>query len=114
MNRVESVIQAAVIHKVKTDWPHLMITATANERSYKETRQIGSKGITDLILFHPNGHVLWCELKKLKGTLLPSQIEWNTDFDLRFAPTPNYTRAVAYGYNQAIEIIARWLANIET
>ena len=91
-----------------------MITATANEKNYKETRQIGSLGITDLLLFHPKGDVLFLELKKIKGTLLQSQKDWNANFDARFAPTKNYTRAVAYGYNEALKIISDWIANIET
>ena len=109
MKRIESVIQAAVIRWVKDNHPIVIITTTANERSYKETRQIGSIGIPDLILFDRKGRALFLELKKLKGKLSPVQIEWNTMFDGNFT-AKNYTRDVAYGYNSAIEIINRWAA----
>ena len=108
MKRIESAIQAAVIRWVKETYPEVIITATANERSYKETSQIGSLGITDLILFHPVQGVLFLELKTTKGKLQPSQIEWNITFDsINF----NYPckRDVAYGYNEAINIISAWM-----
>lgn len=59
MNRVENSIQGAVILWVKDTYPEVIITATANEKNYKETKQIGSKGIPDLLLFHPDGYVFF-------------------------------------------------------
>ena len=106
MNRVESAIQSATITWVKDTYPHLIITATANEKNYKETRQIGSIGIVDLILFDMrDGRALFLELKKKKkGKLLPSQIAWNIRFDA--SHPPNFSRAVAYGFSEAKQIIA--------
>lgn len=103
VNRIEAAIQKAVIKYVKDNMPNCIITTTANERSYKETSQIGSLGIPDLILFE-NNRVLFLELKKRTGKLSTSQIKWNKDFDNKFASNI-FTRAVAYGYNEAIEII---------
>jgi hypothetical protein len=102
----EKAIQSAVINYVHTSYPHLIITATANERSYKEKKQIGSLGITDLILFHPSGAVLFLELKTTKGKLSPSQKEWNAAYDAAGFP---HTRAVAYGFSEAQKIISDWV-----
>lgn len=113
MNRVESVIQSALIHWVKETYPEIIITATANEKNYKETRQIGCLGITDLLLFTRCGRVLWLELKKKTGKLQPSQIDFNAMFDTHFT-APNYTRAVAYGYEEARIIIIEWMLNATT
>lgn len=110
MVAVERAIQAAVIDYVHTNYPAVIITATANERSYKETRQIGSIGITDLILFHPSGAVLFLELKTTKGKLLPSQKEWNAAYDAAGFP---HTRAVAYGFSEAQKIISDWVLTQE-
>ena len=104
MNRIEAAISSALIHWVKETYPEIIITATANEKSYKETRQIGSLGIPDLILFDlRDGRVLFLELKKKKGKLLPSQITWNAKFDT--CHPPNFSRAVAYGFLEAKRII---------
>lgn len=112
MANIERAIQKAVIYWVKETHPMLIITGTDNENNYKDTASIGCLGITDLLLFHPKGHILFCELKTKTGKLKPSQITFNADFDARFT-APNYTRAVAYGYNQALEIIAAWISSIE-
>lgn len=108
MNRVEKSIQAATIIFVKTEHPTIIITATANELSYKETRQIGSLGIPDLLLFSPWGMVLFLELKATDGKLSPSQIDWNIYFDSGWS-APNYSRDVAYGFPHAREIINKWV-----
>lgn len=107
--RIEAAIQAALIKWVLEAYPHLLISATANEKSYKETRQIGSIGITDLLLFKRTRivHILWLELKKKKGKLQPSQVFWNQIFDKNYAAS-NSKRAVAYGFLEAQEIIKKW------
>lgn len=112
MNRIENAIQSALILWVKETYPHLIITATANEKNYKETKQIGSPGITDLLLFDMiYGCVLFLELKKKKGKLLPSQIEWNKKFD---ASLPiNFSRAVAYGFLEGKRIITEWIDTLK-
>jgi hypothetical protein len=112
MNRIESVIQASYILWAKETYSFLIITATANEKNYKETRQIGCLGITDILLFHPKGFVLFLELKKKKGKLLDSQIEFNTDFDKRFSPCPVYSRAVAYGFLEAKRLTIEWMESL--
>ena len=110
---IEAAIQAALIHWVKETYPLVMITATQNENSYKDTKQIGSLGITDLILFDVRDATLHCfflELKKLKGKLLPSQKTWNTTYDERYGSCTNTQRAVAYGFLEAKGLIANWMS----
>ncbi len=107
MRRIESAIQSAVIHWVKTTYPAIMIAATANEKNYKETRQIGCVGIPDLLLFDESGRVLFLELKKKRGKLLPSQIDWNEAFDKNHPA--NFSREVAFGYQEAITAIQDWI-----
>lgn len=108
MKNIEKAIQAAIIRWVIETYPDIIITATANERSYRETEQIGSLGIPDLILIHPRNGVFLLELKRKKGKLLASQIEWNAAFDLITFDYP-CSRAVAYGYTQAQGVIMDWL-----
>lgn len=110
MNKIEAAIQKSLIAWVKIEYPHIIITTTANEKSYKETAQIGSLGITDLLLFMPppKEKVLFLELKKMKGKLLESQINWNKEFDNKFLPSVIYSRAVAYGFIEAKHIITTW------
>ena len=105
MKRIESSIQKHLIAWVKEKYPEIIITATANERSYKETAQIGCLGITDLLLFSPCGAILFLELKTKIGKL---NEKWNANFDEHFT-APNYKRAVAHGFIQAQEIIVDWV-----
>lgn len=113
MIRVESAIQSALIKWIKDNHPHLMVTATQNEKSYQETRQIGSIGITDLLLFKRMDilYVLFLELKKIKGTLKQSQKTWNIEFDTNYS-AKNAMRAVAYGFLEAKDIITQWEKSI--
>ncbi len=110
--KVESAIQSAFIHWVKEAYSQIIITSTANEKNYKETRQIGCLGITDLLLFERQGYVLFLELKKKKGKLLPSQIAWNEKFDANHPP--NFSRAVAYGFEEAKRITIEWINSLST
>jgi len=48
--------------------------------------------------------ILYLELKAKNGRLSDSQRKWNEEFDLYFA-TDNCSRAVAYGFNEAKQII---------
>ncbi len=110
--KVESAIQKAVIRWVKDNYPDVIITATANERSYRETDQIGSLGIPDLILFTLDERVLFLELKRKSGSLLPSQAAWNEAFDLR--RSTQFRRAVAYGFAEARAAISSFLTPAPT
>lgn len=84
------------------EYPAVLIVATANENHYRDTAQIGSLGVPDLILFHLDGRVLFLELKRKKGKLLASQKSWNAWFDASGMP---HKRAVAYGFAEAKAII---------
>lgn len=53
-------------------------------------------------------HFLYLELKRKNGTLSDSQKEWSAEFDLHYA-SDNCKRAVAYGFDEAKEIITNWL-----
>jgi len=103
MAQIEKAIQAALIAWVKATHPTIIITTTANERSFKETSQIGSLGIPDLILFSLRG-VLLLELKTTKGKLNKNQIKWNAGFDKMIFYYP-CDRAVAHGFIEAKKII---------
>lgn len=108
MNRIEDAIQTALIDWIQKNYPYIIVTTTGNEKFYKGI--IASLGIPDLILFDMrNGRVLFLELKKKKGKLLPSQIEWNANFDAHHPPS--FFRAVAYGFSEAKRIIKEWSAS---
>lgn len=53
-------------------------------------------------------YILFLELKKKDGKLSQSQKTWNEDFDINFAAS-NTTRCVAYGFDEAKNIIVDWL-----
>lgn len=110
MINIERAIQKAIIFWVKKEFPDIIITGTDNENNYKDTASIGCIGISDLLLFDPRGKVLFLELKKKKGKLLASQIEFNNFFDINFSSCSIYTRAVAYGFDEAKEIILAWVS----
>jgi len=89
----------------------IKVAANFNEHAREHKAMGMDVGSPDLRLsYRLNGdyRVLYLELKKKKGKLSPDQIEWNADFDANFASW-NCQRAVAYGYEQAIEIINSWL-----
>lgn len=54
-------------------------------------------------------HIFYLELKTRNGKLGESQIEWNKRFDAH--PSSNATRAVAYEYDEAIDMINQWVAS---
>ncbi len=106
MNRIEDAIQAAVIDWVHKTHTNIMITTTGNEKFYKGI--IASLGIPDLILFDwQTGRVLFLELKKKRGKLLPSQKTWNQVFDA--SNVLGWSRDVAYGYEEALRIISGFI-----
>jgi hypothetical protein len=107
--RAEQTIQNDLIYWVQQTYPNVIITATGNETQRKQ--RIGSIGIPDLILFHPNGAVLFLELKTTKGKLSQAQKDWNAAFDGAGFP---HTRAVAYGYSEAQKIISDWVLTQHT
>lgn len=114
MKRVEAAIQKEVLRWVKEQYPDVIITATANERSYKEVDQIGCLGIQDILIFKVmNGvmHIYFLELKSKKGRLLKSQIDFNILFDSKFA-CDNAKRDVAYGLIEAKEKVMAWINSI--
>lgn len=111
MNKIEEAISNALIHWVHDTYPDTIITTTANEKSYRQSKHIGSVGITDILIFDTRSdvmYVLFLELKKKNGKLLPSQITWNSVFDAKHVASNNM-RAVAYGFDEAKRIIAEWL-----
>lgn len=91
----------------------MKIASNGNENSRQFVDMGMDVGDTDLRLSYRGSNniytMLYLELKKKKGKLLPSQIEWNEDFDRNYVSS-NCQRAVAYGYEEAQRIIADWFA----
>jgi len=113
---IEAAISNAVLDWVNTNYPEVIITTTQNESNFGNRKQVGSLGITDLILFTRKDTVLcvlFLELKTAglgktkRGKLGKNQIEWNSKFDTDFTAS-NATRGVAYGYEEAITKIREW------
>ncbi len=116
MNKTELAIQKAVIEFVHLQYKDVIITGTNNEANRHDTRAIGCKGITDLILFRRKDDVLYTLFLELKtngkgltrrGTLQPSQITFNRVFDTCFVAT-NAKRTLCYGFDEAITAIKDW------
>lgn len=109
MVRAELAIQNHLILWVHDTYQNVIITATSNENQRKQV--IGSVGIPDLILFHPNGAVLFLELKTTTGKLSLEQKEWKELFDtLGF----QHSYDVAHGFHEAQKIISDWVLTTTT
>lgn len=68
-------------------------------------------GSTDLVLRMRVGcitYFLYLELKKRNGKLSQDQIDWNEEFDTHYK-SDNCIRAVAYGFEEAREIVIQWV-----
>ena len=92
----------------------IKVAASQNENSRHAVNQGMDKGEPDLRLavrVDDTAHFFFLELKTLTGTLIPSQIEWNADFDENYASS-NWSRDVAYGLVEAKEKINNWLLTL--
>ena len=90
------------------------LAASQNENSRHAVDLGMDVGEPDLRFYCRPGdilHMFYLELKKKKGKLSESQIEWNVDFDANYAGV-NATRAVAYGFLEAREKIISWLNSL--
>lgn len=119
MQRIEAAIQRELFKWWRNDiaplYPDVKFIAVQNENSRFDTSMGVDNGHPDIYLLAPWG-ILYLELKKLKGRLSEDQKEWNSWFDeyiqksIQSELTGGYaTRAVAYGFVQAKEIIVAWL-----
>ena len=102
--RSEAAIQRAFIHWMRLQYPKVKIAASQNENSRHAVGQGMDVGEPDLRLLWKckDGvtHLHYLELKSKKGSLQPSQIKWNADFDANYA-SANCMRSVAYGFDEA-------------
>ena len=63
---IEAAISNAVLDWVNTNYPEVIITTTQNESNFGNRKQVGSLGITDLILFTRKDTVLCVLFLELK------------------------------------------------
>lgn len=78
MNKVEDAIQKELIRWLKKEYPFCKVTATRNESNRYRTDEI-EVGMPDLLIRFPVGevmHLLYFEIKTMKGRLSPAQIKW--------------------------------------
>lgn len=115
---MESAIQRALVSYLKTISSRsspIKVIATLNEDSRHKLDMGVDVGCADLILCRRIENILlmlFLELKRKTGTLQKSQLDWGVDFDENFAAI-NATRAIAYGYDQAIQLIDTWIKSTD-
>ena len=80
------------------------VIAPMNEDSKHRAYMGMDAGCPDLIILIEGKGVMFLELKTKKGKLSASQKKWNDEFDAHYK-SKHCTRAVAYGYDEAVEII---------
>lgn len=112
MKYEEAQIQERVVRYVRTKWPTLLMTSSPS--SAARSPQQGARlkrsghlaGTPDLMFFKPckNFSGLLIELKTETGKLSIHQ-----KLFLDIAASEGYRAAVAYGYDQAIQIIEEYL-----
>ena len=92
----------------------LKVATSQNENSRHAVdlgMDVGEPDVRCITIKDDVAHIFYLELKKKKGALIPSQIEWNKDFDENFKCS-NWNRDVAYGLMEAKEKILNWLLTI--
>ena len=115
---VEAAIQRELVKWLRNNYPQIEIRYNKNENKKNKIEAIIDKkmgqavaGTPDLTLFNDwieITYILELELKKLNGTLQPSQIEWHS----KFKPTKNRQAAIAYGLIEAQRIVTEWIKNV--
>jgi len=87
------------------------IAASQNENSRHAVDMGMDVGEPDLRLYARVNNILYMfylELKKLKGTMRDSQIDWAKDYNENYK-SDNTHYNVAYGFNDAKEKITKWI-----
>ena len=109
--QTEKVIQVALVRWVREEFGGTVtVSKSGNENSQRHLKEGVDVGEPDLWIYDTRG-MLRLELKTLTGKLQDSQIDWNEWFDARtweVGGKPWMTRAVAYGFKEAREIITKW------
>lgn len=101
-------IQKAVVSYLRR--LNFKVAANNNEHAREHVDMGVDIGSADLVICRKIGdttYFLYLELKTKKGKLSINQKKWNEDFDQNYKSS-NCIRAIAYGYNQAIEEINLW------
>jgi hypothetical protein len=77
-HKIEDAIQKELIRWLRETYPNVRVTATRNESNYRRTDEI-EVGMPDLLIRQPRGeimHIIYFEIKTMKGKLSPAQIKW--------------------------------------
>lgn len=110
MKRVEAAIQRELVRWIKETFPHVRMQATLNENSRNQMDMGCEKGIPDLLLFLTVGdvcHVIFFELKRMKGRLSEDQKEW------RKPAGTNTHYGLGYGLIESKEVLTKIIGELK-
>jgi hypothetical protein len=113
-----ALMQWAALHPICKDYLiHIPNGGSRHPLEAKNLKRMGVKaGVSDLFLAYPQYHYdeegmhgqwrhgLWIELKSKKGKVTNTQLYWLSQMQER-----NYIAEVAYGWEEARDIISRYL-----
>lgn len=117
MDRIEDKIQEQLVLWIKQEYPDVAVDYNKNEgKKTKATamrdKRMGQRaGRPDLQLskkVRTIKHYLQLELKKMKGKMLPSQIEYHAEF----VPAANDKITTGYGLLHCQQIVREWVESI--
>ena len=110
--KAEDAIQSEVVRETKKLYPHIRIFSIRNENNYYKSEEcdIGHPDLQLEVIYENITFILKLELKTTKGKLNENQKKWNERFDSVWSY--NCIRRVAYGTNQALEIIDHWMGEL--
>jgi hypothetical protein len=110
----EQKLHNAVIEYLDLQYPQTLYTSTmgglylgkGNFRQKNIIKKHYRKGVPDILIFETRNkfHGLMLELKTLKGRPSKEQLQWRNDLNER-----NYISEICYGFEDAKEIIDRYL-----
>ena len=114
---IESAIQKELVRWMAREYPAVEILYVKNEgkkniiEAQNDKRMGLAVGWPDLTLFKiydNTTHILHLELKTKIGKLSASQKEWHS----KFKQTKNRIAKVAYGFEEAQNVIRAWLSSL--
>ena len=87
------------------DWKVAGFRPARTKHGWRTAVRYDGKGFPDLTLVHPNGSVIFAELKADKGRMSPEQVEWQRIMELA-ARYANGVRHVVWRPRDASDIAA--------